>query len=304
MKSAFAIAMLRVWAVLLALFLCSDAFASEHSDSLHSAIEAYLRDCPAEVGVAVITTEHDTIEVNRGAYPMNSILKLYQSLPTALEMGRLRISPLDTCVIARADIDPATWSPMLLEHPQDTLRLPFSDLFAYALTQSDNNACDVLFRRFLSPSAVEEYWHSQGIKDVQIKWDEAQMHENPERSADNCCTPLAAAQAISEVSRVAMFSSQLAVSLLFRYLTSCATGQTRITAGIDDALIAHKTGTGFPDADGFPTGVNDAAFVILPDGRSYAIAVMVKSSRVPLAETEGIIADVSRIVYRFLSGER
>ncbi|MFR6429750.1 MAG: class A beta-lactamase, partial [Parabacteroides merdae] len=46
-------------------------------------------------------------------------------------------------------------------------------------------------------------------------------------------------------------------------------------------------------------GCNDIGFVLLPDGRTYSIAVFVKDSEESFAENSKIIADISRIVYEY-----
>ena len=67
-----------------------------------------------------------------------------------------------------------------------------------------------------------------------------------------------------------------------------------------NAVIGHKTGTGFTSLNGLPQGINDVGFVRLPTGRYYAIAVFIKSSQKNMVETEQIIADISEIVYQHI----
>lgn len=88
---------------------------------------------------------------------------------------------------------------------------------------------------------------------------------------------------------------------LTKTLNGCTTGENRLAKPLlpTNAVIGHKTGTGFPSADGHPQGINDVGFVRLPNGRSYSIAVFVKSSRYDMEKTERLIADVSEIVWRY-----
>ncbi len=46
---------------------------------------------------------------------------------------------------------------------------------------------------------------------------------------------------------------------------------------------------------------HDVGFVRLPDGRSYSVAVFVESSRYDMSETERMIAEISEIVWRYVS---
>ena len=47
--------------------------------------------------------------------------------------------------------------------------------------------------------------------------------------------------------------------------------------------------------------VNDIGFVLLPDGRTYSIAVFVKDSEENSQVNNKIIADISRIVYEYVT---
>lgn len=270
--------------------------------SMQSEIEDYIDKSRAEVGVAVIIGDKDTVVVNNGRYPMNSVLKLYQLLPTARALSE-RHMLLDSVVsVSRGDLDPDTWSPMLNDHPTDTvIETTYRKLMEYAVGQSDNNACDVLFDRVCPIADVVDFWRDKGIDGFNISWNEAEMHACPSLSNDNWTTPQAAAEVIAYMMPYSLYSSDYNISQVSGFLTGCLTGVNRIPKPLarSGAIIAHKTGTGFNDADGFPTGINDVAYIILPDGRHYTLAVFVKTSRRDIKGTEQIIADISEIVYRY-----
>lgn len=283
----------------IALFLCLLSCGSKAD--IQSELEDYIGTCDAEIGVAVIIGHKDTIVVNDGQYPMNSVLKLYQSMPTALKMSQKGISIFDSLDINRDDLQTDTWSPMLKEHLDSTFVISYGDLLGYALAQSDNNACDLLFSHIEKIEDVSSYWHSKGIEEFQIEWNETQMHEDVTRSDDNWTSPLAAAKVIDWMIPYSLASSDMNVSTVGGILMKCQTGQNRIAQALEDnAWIAHKTGTGFPDKNGCPTGINDVAFVMLPDGRCYSLAVFVKTSRAEMDATEAMIAHISKIVYDFV----
>nr|AIA12322.1 ClassA_beta_lactamase [uncultured bacterium] len=74
----------------------------------------------------------------------------------------------------------------------------------------------------------------------------------------------------------------------------CETGQGRIKGMLPPGTrVAHKTGT-------FPGTTNDVGVIDLPDGTHVAIAVYIKkSSKVPGADLEATIAQVSRAAYDY-----
>ena len=302
MKNAFfsLLRLMKACTLLSVSLLCVSC--DSHKD-LQAQLQDYVDRCPAEIGVAVIVENRDTIVVNDGHYPMNSVLKMYQSLPTAIELSRREIA-LDTEVsVRRSELDLSTWSPMLKEYADSSFSISYGDLLKYALQQSDNNACDILFKNVLPIPDVNKFWKSKGISDFNIQWNEAQMHEQPLRSNDNWTTPLTAGCAINYMIPFAFYSSDYNTSQVGGILMQCATGQNRIPKPLEgkEAMIAHKTGTGFNDENGNPTGINDVAFVMLPDGKCYSLAVFVRTSKVDMDSTERFIADISDIVYQYVS---
>lgn len=273
------------------------------SPSLERQLEDYISGCPAEIGVAVIIPNSDTIVINDGHYPMNSVLKLFQSLPTAYTMNARSISWDSVANIPAASLDHDTWSPMLKNLAGDTISITYGQLLDYALAQSDNNACDILFRNVVGIDSTALFWRERGLDDFQIKWNEADMHRLPSRSDENWTSPLTAAELVHYVFLHSMISSDLTTSQISGILTNCETGQNRIPAPLKDtdALVAHKTGTGFPDASGNPTGINDVAFILLPEGKSYVLAVFVKTTKLDMPQTEKMIADISSLTYRYIT---
>jgi beta-lactamase class A len=60
------------------------------------------------------------------------------------------------------------------------------------------------------------------------------------------------------------------------------TGPNRLKGGLESGwTLSHKTGTG-QVLDGIQAGYNDIGILTGPDGRSYAVAVMIKKTSTPL----------------------
>lgn len=272
---------------------------------LAGSIQDYADASGAEIGVAVIGCDGDTTVVNDGYYPMNSVLKMFQALPAVRKLSERGVMLCDTVKVERSALQQNTWSPMLTDYTDRVIALPYARLFEYALAQSDNNACDILFERAASIDETLAYWRQAGIGEFDIKWNEAEMHDAPARSDDNRTTPLAAAKAISVMMPYCMTSSDYNTSNIGMMLLNCSTGKGRIPRPLEGtgAQVAHKTGTGFEDAQGNPTGVNDVAWILLSDGRAYTLAVFVKTTPAGMAQTEAMIADISRIVYDYYAGQ-
>jgi beta-lactamase class A len=79
-------------------------------------------------------------------------------------------------------------------------------------------------------------------------------------------------------------------------MASTDTGPMRLKAGLPAGWsIAHKTGTG-QDLNDESTGYNDVGLLTAPDGRAYAVAVMIASTKRPIPERQALMADVARAV--------
>lgn len=344
--------------VMMAESKCSDMHTGPETPSIQIALENFVRTHDADIGIAVITNRGDTVCLNNGRqYPMNSVMKLYQAMAVADEMQR-RGHRLDSMItVSRKEMEEDTYSPMRDRYPRDDFRISIADLLKYSLQQSDNNACDILFRHIIGIPETDRYIRSLGISGFAISASEADMHSDTTRVHENWNHPIAAAMLINRLFTDPVFDSDkrgiensgkknsgkknrgnkkrgnenrgnkkkgeenrgnehddigrgrgrdnIYQCFLTETLNGCTTGENRLARPLlpTNAVIGHKTGTGFPSADGHPQGINDVGFVRLPNGRSYSIAVFVKSSRYGMEETERLIAKVSEIVWREVYGE-
>ena len=149
------------------------------SVSLETQLKEAIKDKKAEIGIAVIIDEKDTVTVNNDIhYPLMSVFKFHQALALADYMAK-RNQSLDTLLrIEKSDLKPNTYSPLRDKYPQGGIEMSIADLLRYTLQQSDNNACDILFGYQGGPDAVNRYIHSLGIRDCAIAGTETAMHED------------------------------------------------------------------------------------------------------------------------------
>lgn len=150
---------------------------------------------------------------------------------------------------------------------------------------------------------MERHIHGLGIRDCAITATEADMHADVARQRDNWTTPLAAARLLERFLTDDILPAS-AQDFIKAAMIGCATGAERLARPLagTGAILGHKTGTSDRDEDGRLMALNDAGFVLLPDGRHYAIAVFIKDSRASDAETEAMIAKISACVYRHIAG--
>lgn len=261
--------------------------------------------CPGEVGVAVIVNNVDTITVNdRKIYPMMSVFKVHQALAVCKDLDD-RGTSLDSVVtLSRGELDPETWSPMLREHPEPEIRLRVSDLLRYTITQSDNNASNYMFSRLTGVGQTDSFVATVIPREsFRIAYSEAEMSAAHDRAYVNATSPLGAAALMNGIFTDSLLSHDKQ-TFIIDALKECKTGKNRIAAPLQDkpgVTIAHKTGSGYTTGEGVLVAHNDVAYVGLPNGVSFTLAVFVKDFKGDEAGAAKVIADISSSVYSVLS---
>ena len=289
--------------LLLALVLTAAAPASAEGN-LKTQLQKILAGADARVGVAVIA-DGDTLTVNGSPdYPLMSVMKLHQAVAVARILEE-RGLPLTTTVhIYVQDLKAGTWSPLRDARPGGGFDMSVAELLRYTLQQSDNNACDILFDRFAAPEHVDSIIRSMGFRDFRIAATEDEMHRDLKKCRENVSSPLSAANLMDRLASGTLPLGKEYADFIRSTLLECRTGLNRLPLPLEGsgALIGHKTGTSDREADGRWTGINDVGFVLLPDGRSYTLAVFISDSALGMEENEKLIADISGAVYSELSG--
>ncbi len=244
-------------------------------------------------------------------FAMHSVMKFPQALYVADYLSRKGLALDDTIVVDKADLMQDTWSPMLKRFEGKKV-FSYAELLELSLAQSDNNACELLFKHCGKPKAVEKYMRKLGFYDIYVRMTEEQMHKNLARlrlseSRAMLTSDLPSVSSLEHSSKaIENSSTPTEIARLFewfyhhkddnQYLTfiwktmaDCSTGLKRIPDAIPaGARIVHKTGTGFPSAEGLQD-MNDAGIILMPDGSHAIIAVFTKQS-----PSEEVIADIAR----------
>jgi beta-lactamase class A len=87
--------------------------------------------------------------------------------------------------------------------------------------------------------------------------------------------------------------------LLLSIMAASKTGPLRLKGGLaENWAFAHKTGTG-QELGSLATGYNDVGLLTAPDGRTFAVAVMIASTRQPIPVRMRLMQDVTRAVVAF-----
>ena len=108
-------------------------------------------------------------------------------------------------------------------------------------------------------------------------------------------TPVGIVDALARLRRGELLSAASTERLL-SIMSRTRTGPQRLTGGLAPGWrIAHKTGTG-QVLGSVQTGYNDIGLITSPDGRHYAVAVMIRRTAAPLGERMALMQNTVRAV--------
>ena len=277
--------------------LCACLPVQAQTTALQRQIQDLIRDADATVGVAVLTSGGESFAINDTiGFAMLSTFKFPLAMAVLHQLDE-RGTPLDTALlITKADLLPDTYSPLRDSCPEGNSRLPVRRLIEYAITLSDNNACDILLRFIGGPAALQQYIRSIGIPGIAIAADEALMHRSPENVYLNHARPSSAAFLIDRFLQGNLLSPAHQ-QFLKNTMIATSTGTDKLRGMLpSSAVVGHKTGSS-DRIHGMKIADNDIGFVLLPDGTHYSIAVFVMNSRESDTANAALIARISKLVY-------
>lgn len=274
------------------------------ADVLTDSISRIVSDCPGEVGVALIVNNSDTVTVNnKSIYPMMSVFKLHQALAICNRFDQDGLSLDTSLTVRREDLDPKTWSPMLKEHREPLITLPVRDLLRYMLIQSDNNASNLLFERLVSVAETDSFIATLiPCSSFRIAYTESEMAADHAKAYANYTSPLGAAMLMHRLFTETLVNREKQ-DFIMKSLGECTTGKDRIAAplfGKEGVSIAHKTGSGYTE-NGVLAAHNDVAYICLPNGVNYALAVFIKDFKGNESQASQVAARISAAVYSLLA---
>lgn len=310
LKRIFVLSLVSVGIIALALVLLYPKSAKTnipYTEMLTDTISQIASKYPGEIGVAVIIDNTDTVTVNnKSIYPMMSVFKVHQALAVCNDFDHRGLS-LDTFMTIRRDeLNPDTWSPMLKEHSEPVMTLSVRDLLRYTLIWSDNNASNLMFERLVNVARTDSFIATLIPRSsFQIAYTEADMQKDHAKAYSNYTSPLGAAILINRLFTDSLVSKENQ-SFIMNTLGECTTGKDRIAApllGMEGITIAHKTGSGYTTEDGILVAHNDVAYISLPDGTRYALAVFVKDFKGNESQASEAIARISALAHSILTRE-
>lgn len=292
--------------LIIIIFVGNKSYSFAQSQPLHQKLQTIATSKNATVGVAVWgKNPADPLSLlGDQRFPMQSVFKFPIVLCMLAEVDKGKFALEQPVVVAKSELLPGFWSPLRDKYPEGAT-LPLSELMRYALSWSDNAACDVLLRLLGGPLVVETYFKQLGFTNISIKINEQTMQGDWDKQFLNWVTP-------REMNRILQafyenkqgWLSAESHAFVWDLMKGTTTGAKRLKGQLPaGTVVAHKTGwSGKNDQTGITAAVNDVGIVFLPNGDYFFISVFVAESQEDFEVNESMIAELAGVCYKYFAG--
>jgi beta-lactamase class A len=299
--------------------------------ALQERLDKIAADYREPVGIAVSRVDQGWVAsvAGDGFFPQQSVSKTWVALSVLEAIDRGRIS-LDQVVWMRPQDRSVFFQPLAEKIGTTGYATTVRELLRHALINSDNSANDRLITLLGGVEEVRKVLVAKGLASgIRLGADErdlqaavAGMTWRPEYGFNGAfkaarllvakdvrdaatqhyiadpmdgASPVAIAQALAALRRGELLSPASSAFMLAT-MAEARTGPRRLRGGLPKGWsIAHKTGTG-QDWHGGSIGINDVALITAPDGRAYAVAVMIRNTRKGTPARLAMMQEVSKAV--------
>ncbi|HEX8263449.1 MAG TPA: class A beta-lactamase [Allosphingosinicella sp.] len=264
-------------------------------------------------------------------FPQQSVSKFWVAL-TALDKSDRGQLSLDAPVTVRRDDMTLFHQPIAAQLGAGGYNTTLNSLIYRAITQSDNTCNDFVLWKAGGPDAVRSFLRDRGLEGIRfgpgerllqsqiagIQWQQSYAYNGGFYRARNAvplaqrraaferyianpmdgATPNGIVNALARLKRGELLSPASTQKLL-SIMANTKTGAQRLKGGLAPGWqLSHKTGTG-QVLGGEQAGYNDIGILTGPDGRSYAVAVMIRRTSAPLGQRMAAMQSTVRAVIGF-----
>ncbi|UKB77294.1 class A beta-lactamase, subclass A2 [Chryseobacterium sp. MEBOG07] len=286
--------------LLILLLLFGLPLKSQTTKDLRNKINEIISTKKATVGISLKGIEDkDTLSINGNKEtPMMSVFKFHIALAVLHQVDKGKLKLDQKFFIKKEALLPETWSPMRDEYPQGNIYLTLDQLLRYTVSHSDNNGCDILLNIIGGTEVVQKFINQQGIKDFTIKLNEQEM-SSFDKYYINTTTPLATTELIEKFYKGKVLKKET-TKYLYQVMVETSRGLTWMKAGLPIGTeLAHRTGISGRNENNLRAAMNDVGIIKLPNGKHVILSVYLKNINEEMADTEKIIADISRTVWEY-----
>jgi beta-lactamase class A len=261
-------------------------------------------------------------------YPQQSVSKLWVSITAFDAVDKVRVNLNQRVTLTRSDLT-LFHQPIAARILGGGATMSLNQLMYEAITKCDNTANDKLMRSVGGPAAVRAMIAEKGLGAIRfydgeralqsriagLIWTQSYSVGGAFYKARNAlpysvrsaafnryiedpydgASPHAIVDALARLKRGELLSPPSTARLL-SIMGNTKTGANRLKGGLKAGWsLSHKTGTG-QVLGSVQAGYNDIGVLTAPDGRSYAVAVMIKRTSTPLSTRMTLMNNVVRAV--------
>jgi len=264
-------------------------------------------------------------------FPQQSVSKFWVALTAFDKADRGELSMSAPVTLTKSDIT-LFHQPIAAQIGAGGYSTTIGDLIFRAITTSDNTCNDFVLWKAGGPDAVRAFLRSRDIEGIRfgpgerllqsqiagIQWQQSYAYNGGFYKARNAlplsarraaferyianpmdgATPNGIVDALSRLKRGELLSPASTQRLL-AIMGNTKTGAQRLKGGLAPGWhLSHKTGTG-QVLGGEQAGYNDIGILTGPDGRSYAVAVMIRRTSAPLGQRMAAMQSTVKAVIGF-----
>jgi len=309
------------------------ATTSSAQRALAARISELGRGFNGEVGIAVreIDSGWATSWNGQRYFPQQSVSKFWVALTAFARIDAGILSPTQRVTIRRQDLT-LFHQPIAAQVGTEGFTTTLDNLIFRALTQSDNTCNDAVLRTAGGPDAVRSMLSRHRIAGIRFGPGERAMQSQiaglqwrPSYSVGRAffdareevpdarrraafeayvadpidgATPEGLVEGLARLRRGELLSPR-STERMIAIMSQTRTGPQRLTGGLAPGWrIAHKTGTG-QELEGTQAGYNDIGILTAPDGRHFAVAVMIGRTSVRNQVRMALMQNVTRAVIAY-----
>ena len=160
---------------------------------------------------------------------------------------------------------PNTYSPLRKKFPDQDFTITLRELMQYSISQSDNNACDILIEYAGGIKHINDYIHRLSIDSFNLSETEDGMHSSFEAVYRNWSTPSAMVRLLRTADEKELFSNKELKDFLWQTMIDTETGANKLKGMLPaKTVVGHKTGSSDRNADGMKIQIMMPASLSFP----------------------------------------
>lgn len=285
------------------LFLLISGFVFAQQTSLDKKINMIVKGKNATVGISVLGIENGFTYTKNAEkkLPMQSVFKFHIAATVLDKVDKGKLSLEQKIMLTPQNLMKNTWSPLREKYGEGGVEITLAEVLEATVAKSDNNGCDIMLNLLGGTEPVQKFIDSKGIKGFQIKFSEAQMHQDWSAQYENYSTMNSATTLLKKFYDGKLLSKK-STDYLMKVMLTSSTGVKKLIEQLPkNTPVARKTGSSGKNDAGLTGAENEIAIVTLPNGKHYAIAVFVSNSMESEETNCKMISDISKVVYDYFN---